>query len=570
MLKRAMMAGWAGIAAACVQASAQTSVTVDCTGASISAIFPPADIERTSTGVIQPAAGYTFGFNPIVSGLIIGQNRPLGEVLNGFLAGGQRVLFGAVRNPSGTHPTKLDTEIVGGNFGGSDISLTLQHELLSDGRARAAIRNIQRPIGLGLTVNSGGLIVNTWSPPPPVKSEWHFDGDLQSVKQSGLAPESGPARVRYLDDAAFAPFLGGEGALEVYPNVPTPSGVTQTQSAFGTTTVFGIPAISGVVDTVYRTSPPRNAEDETNSDKRRSIGLSLWPNTRDNWPEDRNGQWTMVWDVLIPQSSWDAARLRGDSINQCIPLVETSANNNSAADVFLRVSGSAQGTASIGQHVTYASAVQAPAIQPNQWFRLAVVCDHYGKFQSRIFVNGVLVGTSGTDWVYNSCKSSDPRWGDPSEANPLGTVVPAVSWSAWGQYPNPWAQLPVTPPNTLPAYMQSTFSLFSDLMGRGESVYVANMMFTDEAMTDTQVSALGGTNANGIVFLRPGTPSCTADFDGNGIASIDDLFLYFTAYFSGCTGQAASPCFGRTADVNGGGLAIDDLFLFINLYFTGC
>ena len=562
----------AGIAAIAVaSASAQTSVTVDCTGASISAIFPPADIERTSTGVIQPAAGYTFAFNPIVSGAVIGTPRPLGEVLNGFLTGGQRVLFGAVRNPAGTLPTKLDTEVVGGSFGGFDISLTLEHQLLADGRARAAIRDIQRPFGVGLTVNSGGLVVNTWSPPPAVKSEWHFDGDLQSVKQSALAPGSGPARLRYLDDAAFAPFLGGEGALEVYPTAPTPSGVTQMQSAFGTTTAFGIPAIGGLEDTVYRTSPPRNASDGTNSDKRRTIGLTLWPNTRDNWPEDRNGQWTMVWDLLIPQSSWDAARTQIDNVNQCIPLMETSANNNSAADVFLRVSGSAPGSAGVGQHVTYSNAVQAPAIQPNQWFRLAVVCDHYGKFQSRVFVNGVLVGTSGTDWLYNSCKSADPRWGDPSESNPSGTAVAGGSWNAWGQFPNPWAQLPVTPPNSLPAYMQSTFSLFADLMGRGESVYVANMLFADEAMSDAQVGALGGPNARGIVHLRPAAPSCPADFDGNGVVSIDDLFLYFNAYFTGCTGQPGTPCFGRTADVNGaGGVTIDDLFLYINLYFVGC
>lgn len=570
MRKCAMLAAWAGLAAVCVQASAQTSVTVDCTGASISPIFPPTDIERTSTTTIQAANGYTYAFNPIVSGAFIGNSIPLGEVLNGFLAGGQRVLYGAVRNPSGVLPTKLDTEVVGGSFSGIDISLTLEHQLLTDGRARAAIRNIQRPFGVGLTVNSGGLVVNTWTPPAAVKSEWHLDGDLQSVKQSNLAAASGPARLRYLDDAAFAPFLGGEGNLENYPTTPTPTGVTHAQSAFGTTAMFGIPQIGGVEDTVYRTSPPRNAGDGTNSDKRRSIGLSLWPNTRDNWPEDRNGQWTMVWDLLIPQSSWETARGLADNINQCIPLMETSANNNSAADLFLRVNGSVSGTASIGQHVTYANAVQAPTIQPNQWFRLAVVCDHYGKFQSRIFVNGVLVGTTGTDWVYNSCKSSDPRWGDPSVSNPQGTVVPAASWNAWGQFPNPWAQLPIADPNTQPAYMQSTFSLFADLMGRGESVYVANMMFTDEAMPDAQVSALGGPDARGIVYLRPGAPTCVADFDGNGIASIDDLFLYFNAYFSGCAGQAASPCFGRSADVNGGGIAIDDLFLFINLYFVGC
>lgn len=574
MRAMAMMIGALAVSAG--MASGQTTVSVDCSGASISAFAAPADITRTSTGTIQAANGYTFAFDPIVTGTgllggFIGTDQPLGTVLNGFLTGGQRVLFGAVRNPAGTLPTLLDTEVVGGSFSGIDVSLTLRQELLADGRARAAITEITRPFGLGLRVESGGLVVNTWTPPPAVKTEWQFEGDLQSVKQSGLAPASGPARLRYLDDPAFAPFLGGEGNLENYPVTPTPSGITQAQSAFGTTAAFGIPPIAGVVDTVYRTSPPRNANDGTNSDKRRTVGLALWPNTRDFWPEDRNGQWTMVWDLLIPASSWEAARTVADGISQCIPLIESSANNNSAADVFLRVVGNVPASASIGQGVSYTNAVQVLQIQPDQWFRLAIVTDHYGKFQSRIFVNGVFVGTSGTDWLYNACKASDPRWGDPSATNPQGTPVPPPSWSAWGQFPNPWAQLPTTAPNTLPAYMQSTFTVFADLMGRGESVYVANMLFTDEAMSDAQVLALGSPNARGIVHLRPNAPTCPADFDSSGGVSIDDLFLFLNAWFSGCVGQAGAPCNGRSADVNGiNGVSIDDLFLYLNLYFVGC
>ena len=56
---------------------------------------------------------------------------------------------------------------------------------------------------------------------------------------------------------------------------------------------------------------------------------------------------------------------------------------------------------------------------------------------------------------------------------------------------------------------------------------------------------------------------CYADFNHDGIPSIDDLFLYFNAYFTG------SPW----ANVGGDGVVsptIDDLFLYINAYFTGC
>lgn len=52
---------------------------------------------------------------------------------------------------------------------------------------------------------------------------------------------------------------------------------------------------------------------------------------------------------------------------------------------------------------------------------------------------------------------------------------------------------------------------------------------------------------------------CVADFNCSGGITIDDLFLYFNAYF------LAEP----NADVNGGGVTIDDLFLFINAWFVG-
>ena len=54
---------------------------------------------------------------------------------------------------------------------------------------------------------------------------------------------------------------------------------------------------------------------------------------------------------------------------------------------------------------------------------------------------------------------------------------------------------------------------------------------------------------------------CPADFNEDGFLTIDDLFLYFNAYFTSV----------HTADFNGvGGVTIDDLFLYINAYFVGC
>ncbi len=549
-------------AAAALPAAGQTSsIVVDCSGSSIPSSGGTPDIVRTSTSTILAAQGYQFAFNPNVTGTglfggsIVGTNQPLGNVLNTLAVGGQRVLFGAVRNPTGTLPTRLDFEVVSGTFSGLTLALTLDHQLLPDGRGQAAIRNISRPAFLiGLNVVSGGLVVNTWTPPAPKITEWHFEGNLHSVLQSGLAPASGPARLRYLDDPAFGPILGGAGALDITPSTPTPTGVTQAQSAFGTTASFGLPPINGEIDTVYRTSAPRNPAGPADSALSRGIGLTLWPNSRDTWPEDRHGQWTMIWDLYIPQAAWNAALANSAGGNVCIPLVDDSSNNNSQADVFLRVSGSGAGSASVGYTQNRTAATPAASIQPETWFRLAISVDLYGKSQSRVYVNGTPIGTTGASWVYTACKASAPTFGDISQTNPTGTPVPPASWNNWGQFPSPWAQSPAT----AGGYMFSTLSLFADLFGAGESVYVANMLFSDQAMSDAEIAALGAPRARGIQFLRPAP--CIADFDGVGGVTVQDIFEFLNAWF------ANDP----RADINGGGVDVPDIFDFLNAWFSGC
>ena len=75
--------------------------------------------------------------------------------------------------------------------------------------------------------------------------------------------------------------------------------------------------------------------------------------------------------------------------------------------------------------------------------------------------------------------------------------------------------------------------------------------------TATDTGTLNGNNNHNLVRIRV----CRADFNADAVVSIDDLFLYFNAYFTGA----------QRADMNGvGGVTIDDLFLYINFYFTGC
>jgi len=544
---------FSAVLAAAAPGNAQQSVVlVDFTGASIPSLNTnPPDVIRTSVATIFPTPGYRFAFNPIVQGTgILGapfvpQPTPLGDVVNTFSAGQQRFLFGAVRNPPGTIPTALDNESLNGTFSGLSLSFTFRQEILADGRCRSGIYNISKPLFVGFNFISGGAVIETWTPPPPVRSEFQFEGDLLSVRQSGAAIASGPAKLRYLDDAAFGPILGGIGQEDSFPAQQTPHGVTAEQSGFATTTAFGLPPVGGVVDMVYRTSPTRSVNFPGDSARRRGVGLALWPANRDNWPEDRNGQWTMVWDILIPQDVWDA----GGSV----VLLEDNHHNNAAADAIIRI---VDGQARLTYWASGANATVLSPVQPGQWFRLALSNDHYRQFASRVFVNGQFMGASGSGWVYASCKQSDPRWGDLSSANPEGTPVEPATWNSWGQFPSPWAKSA----GTSGAPMAATICLFADLQGRGESVYLANFAYTDQAMADAAVGALGGPNGLGIFYPRGGN-TCTADFDGANGVGVPDIFAFLSAWF------AQDP----RADVDGTpGIGVPDIFAFLSLWFAGC
>ena len=63
--------------------------------------------------------------------------------------------------------------------------------------------------------------------------------------------------------------------------------------------------------------------------------------------------------------------------------------------------------------------------------------------------------------------------------------------------------------------------------------------------------------------LSTNVPCCRADFNQDGIVSIDDLFLYINAHFSSSP-AAAITSNGTSPPV------LDDLFLYINAYFVGC
>ena len=75
------------------------------------------------------------------------------------------------------------------------------------------------------------------------------------------------------------------------------------------------------------------------------------------------------------------------------------------------------------------------------------------------------------------------------------------------------------------------------------------------------IYTIAGRDGYNLTTLPDECGLCPLDMNADRLTSIDDLFLYFNAYFMG----------DSAADWDGvNGVAIDDLFLYINAYFTGC
>ena len=53
---------------------------------------------------------------------------------------------------------------------------------------------------------------------------------------------------------------------------------------------------------------------------------------------------------------------------------------------------------------------------------------------------------------------------------------------------------------------------------------------------------------------------CTADYNGDGVVSVQDIFDFLAGWFAGAP----------AADFNGGGITVQDIFDFLGAWFAGC
>jgi len=167
-----------------------------------------------------------------------------------------------------------------------------------------------------------------------------------------------------------------------------PQGIAISQSAFGTTTSFGIPNIGGQVAQVLKfPAMPAGAD-----------GFKVFPGAAANGSTADVNRYSLIMDVLFPASSsgWRS-------------LWQTSAGNSNDGDWFVNTANG------LGISGSYAG-----NLTPDAWHRIALVIDleqtdSTKKYQS--FIDGTLAGyvessslTPGGRWSAYDAASGEPSW----------------------------------------------------------------------------------------------------------------------------------------------------------------
>ena len=543
----------------------QDDVAIDMSGIGI--VFPFNDQERDSENhpldgtpeAINTASGYRFQVQGDAIVTILGiefYSGPI-EPLFDFIEPGQaNLLTGYARNNAGVIPPGGLTvwqESFGGGLFTVNISITLEFSIAPDGVVTFRARDIQSDLGiLGSIVFPVGIAeLAVWTPSEPQLSEWRFDGGFEP------AGGSDDAALRYLDDPAFGDILVGVDA-DAVPDPTIPKGVTQAQSAFVSTADEGLPPVGADHDTVYRTSPAFNLSDPLNQDWRRGVGLVAYPSARPEYPGGVIGQWTMVWDLLIPSAAWfEDAPANTQPREFVAAVLQADHNNETGASLWIRNQSGQIGIIWADQGEDFTEGFVPLPITPDSWFRLAVVCNEFNQGASDIYVDGVFVGSTASGVLANNTDPTAPAFVD---TEPVDTGT----WDAWDRFPSPWALSsgvfnPDFDGDPQPSNMVSTYCMFADWrFGGSQTVYVANYAFVDDTLESADVAALAGPDGAGIFDLAD---PCPPDLNDDGALDFFDVSAFLAAF------NANDPI----ADFNDDG-AFDffDVSAYLSAFNAGC
>jgi hypothetical protein len=116
----------------------------------------------------------------------------------------------------------------------------------------------------------------------------------------------------------------------------------------------------------------------------------------------------------------------------------------------------------------------------------------------------------------------------------------------------------------VPNPLASTFGMFCDLrFGDSEPVYLANYLWVDDLMPDSEVIALGGPSGEGILLTGPNSAATPADLaEPFGVLDLGDIGTFVSAF----TGQDPIADIAPPAGV----FDLGDLAAFVTAFTSGC
>ena len=224
-------------------------------------------------------------------------------------------------------------------------------------------------------------------------------------------------------------------------------------------------------------------------------------------------EYTLVFDMLIPASSFDD--------DGWLSLLNTNASNVNDGDFFINL-----GSSGIGISGDYSG-----RIQQDSWHRIALVCaEENGSITLRKYIDGENVGEQNLGAV-------DGRWAvySRNDANPF-------------------------------------FYTLTDDNGDASTAYLSSFLFTDGAMSNAEIAALGPADADGILEVDSGCgDDCPPLFSRGmveGVAGpgISDAVYILNFLFTG----GRTPGCMKAADVNDtGSVDLTDAVYLLNYLFIG-
>ena len=293
------------------------------------------------------------------------------------------------------------------------------------------------------------------SPMPAVRGEVVGNWDFSSGSFASLSGTIGLSELR------TKPYYGSFGGQ---PGIPATEFVSPAS--------FGISGPGGASRTVLRV--PNTAGYGPMG------GLIAEFPRRVNATTNSLNRYTIVTDVLVRQAAYDAVYARG--IRRYMSLYQTVPTSDGDLFIEVRDQPGPEATRPLGVGGVYAGDVTA-----DQWHRIAWVATldaPTSEPRFRSYVNGQPAGT--LIWDELSAQSADDSvkrdLTDPSKPSDALGLDGRFSIATLGQISG----------GQLPDFGTSAFFLFNDNADEVGEVFVANLQFRDDALSASEVLALGG------------------------------------------------------------------------------